>query len=86
MFQAQEKLAKMRETVREELRHIPRGGIEQNMFRAVYESCRLNSMGKRAQYPNSKEEVLKACLDYYKKTYPNFQPQYDKPFFKETKR
>jgi hypothetical protein len=37
----------------------------------------------KAQYPDSKEAVLKACSDYYKKTYPDLQPQYDKQFFEK---
>ena len=86
MFEAQEKLRKMRETVHEELKHIPRGNIEQNMFRMKYEAGRMNSMGKKAQNPDSKEAVLKACLEYYKKQYPHFEPQYDNQFFFGKKR
>lgn len=81
MFESQEKLRKMRETVSEELKHIPRGPIEQNMFRGLYQAVRMESMGKKAQTPNSKEGVMKACLDHYKKTYPDFDVQYDKEFF-----
>jgi hypothetical protein len=81
MFEAHDKLRKMRETVHEELKHVPRGSLEQNMFRALYESARMNSMGKKAQSPDSKEAVLKACLDHYKKTNPDFEPQYDGQFF-----
>jgi hypothetical protein len=86
MFESQEKLRKMRETVRDELKHIPRGPIDQNLFRAVYQSARMNSMGKKAETPNSKEAVLRDCLEYYKKRYPNFDPQYDKDFFFGKKR
>ena len=86
MFEAHDKLRKMRETVHEELKYIPRGPIEQNMFRALYEMARMESMGKKARTPNSKEAVLKACLDHYKKTDPDFDPQYDKEFFFGKKR
>lgn len=86
MFEAHDKLRKMRETVHDELKHIPRGGLEQNLFRALFESARMNSLGKQAQRPNSKKAVLKACLDHYKKTDPNFEPQYERDFFHEKKR
>lgn len=86
MFEAHDKLKKMRETVHEELKHIPRGSIQQNMFRALYEMARMESMGKKARTPNSRQAVMKACLDHYKKTEPNFEPQYDHGFFHERKR
>jgi hypothetical protein len=86
MFEAQDKLRKMRETVREELKHIPRGDIQQNLFRAHYQIGRMNSMGKKAQTPDSREAVMKSCLEFYKEKYPNFEPQYDKQFFFGKKR
>jgi hypothetical protein len=86
MFEAQTKLMEMRETVREELKHIPRGGIEQNLFRAFYQIARMNSMGKKAQVPNSKEAVLKSCIDHYKKTNPDFTPLFDEAYFHLKKR
>ncbi len=83
MFEAHDKLSKMRETVHEELKHIPRGSIEQNMFRAQYQVGRMNSMGKKAQNPDSKEAVMKDILEFYKKKYPDFEPQYDRQFFRQ---
>jgi hypothetical protein len=81
MFDVHAKLREMRETVREELKHVPRGDSEQNMFRASYQIMRMNSMGKKAQLPNSKQVVLKSCIDHYKKTTPNFTPQFDEAYF-----
>jgi hypothetical protein len=86
MFEAQDKLRRMRETVREELKRIPRGDIEQNLFRAMYQVGRMNSMGKKAENPDSKEAVMKSCLEFYKKKHPNFEPRYDKQFFFGKKR
>jgi hypothetical protein len=45
----------------------------------------MNSLGKSPQY-TSKEEVLQACLQALKKSYPNFEPDYDRRFFSERKR
>ena len=85
MFAGAEKLNKMRERVADELEHIPRGSFEQNMLRGFYQSLRMNSLGKSPQY-TSKEEVLQACLQALKKSYPNFEPDYDRRFFSERKR
>lgn len=75
----------MRDKVAEELEHIPRGSFEQNMFRGFFQSLRMNSLGKNPQYSDVKE-VLNACLKALKKSYPNFEPDYDKKFFSERKR
>jgi hypothetical protein len=86
MLQAAEKLRAMREITRAELEHIPKGNIKQNMFRGVYQMARMNSQGGHAECSNSKEAVMKRCLELYKQQYPEFEPQYDKDFFKVTKR
>jgi hypothetical protein len=85
MFEGAEKLKKMREKVADELEHIPRGSFEQNMFRGFFQSLRMNSLGRSPQYSNLKE-VLDACLKALSKSYPNFDPQYDKEFFFGKKR
>lgn len=84
MFAGAEKLRKMRETVEKELEHIPRGTFEQNMLRGFFQSLRMNSLGKNAQY-HSKEEVLGASIAALKKQYPKFEPDYDRKFFGEVK-
>lgn len=85
MFEGAEKLRRMRETVERELEHIPRGTFEQNMLRGFFQSLRMNSLGKNAQY-HTKEEVLNVSIAAIRKQYPKFEPQYDKDFFRETKR
>ena len=81
ILEAKEKLAKMRNIVEEELKHIPRGDLNQNFLRQTFAALRMNSLGRKAQYPNSRQAVLKASIDLMKKTYPDFKPTYDKPFF-----
>jgi hypothetical protein len=86
IFEAGQKLGSMRKTVQEELKHIPRGSFEQNLFRQYYAAGRMNSLGKKAQYPNSKEVVLKVCIEWIRKSYRDFEPAYDKEFFLGKKR
>ena len=80
-IRASEKLKLMRSIVSEDLEHIPRFGFEQNLFRQLYAALRMNSLGRKAQYPDSKTEVLKACVKHYKKTNPDFKPRFDEVYF-----
>jgi len=75
------KLKRMRDTVSEDLEHIPRFGFEQNLFRQLYSALRMNSLGRKAQCANSKTEVLKACIREYKRTNPDFKPAFDQAYF-----
>lgn len=77
-----EKVEKMRERVKKELEHIPRGvkGSSQNLLRSAYWMKRMNSLGKDPKY-KSKEEVLKASINTIKRRSPSFTPEYDTEFF-----
>ena len=78
-------LEKMREQVKKETEHIPRGNLPQNMLRQYYFDLRMNSLGKKAQKSETKEDVLKKSIELVKKNYPDFPdfiPQFDKHFFK----
>ena len=76
----------MRKQIKEEVEHIPRGDLNQNLLRQVYATIRLNSLGSKAKYPNNKNECLRISIenikDYAKKQGQNFEPQYDKKFFR----
>lgn len=76
------KLKKMRDDVKGELKHIPKGDFWQNQLRQVYWGVRMNSLGKKAQIKYTKEEALRESIGYVKKNYSSFIPQYDKIFFK----
>ncbi len=86
VVEASEKLASMRKTVQEELKHIPRGNFDQNMFRQYYASLRMESLGRKAPYPKSKEDVLKEGIELIKKSHRGFEPSYDQQFFLGKKR
>ena len=75
-------LPDMRKLVLEEMDHIPRRPQEaQSMLRAFYWMTRMNSLGKKADTPNDRSEVMKKCLASLAKNYPDVNPLYDKAFF-----
>lgn len=76
------KLKEIREQVKKELEHIPRGNQPQNELRMFFWPLRMNSLGKKTQNNDTKEEILKKSIDAVKKDYPDFVPQFDANFFK----
>ena len=76
------KLKQIREEVKKELEHIPRGNQPQNELRMYYWPLRMNSLGKKAKNNATKEDVLKQSIESVKKDYPDFAPQFDDKFFK----
>jgi hypothetical protein len=78
-----EKLKGMRELVKSEMKHIWRGDYAQNELRMFYWPLRMNSLGKkRAKMIETKEGILKKAIEMVRKTHPDFEPQYNKEFFK----
>jgi len=76
------KLKQIREQVKKELEHIPRGNQPQNELRMNYWPLRMNSLGKKAKTNATKEEILQQSIEAVKKDYPDFVPQFDENFFK----
>jgi len=76
------KLKEIREQVKKELEHIPRGNQPQNELRMFYWSLRMNSLGKKSKNNDTKEEILKKSIEAIKKDYPDLNPQFDENFFK----
>jgi hypothetical protein len=72
----------IRDTVKEELRHIPRGNEAQNELRMYYWPLRMNSLGKKAGAPKTKEDVLIEATNAVRKTHKGFVPKYDINYFK----
>jgi hypothetical protein len=54
----------MNAVVAKELQDYPRGprGASENVFRAVYQNLRMNSLGGRPAVPNSAEAVRHAAV------------------------
>ena len=76
------KLKEMRNQVKQELVYIPRGDFPQNELRMIYWLMRMNSLGKKATGNETKEGILKIAIEDVRKTYPDFEPNYVKSFFK----
>lgn len=76
------KLKEIREQVKTEMEHIPRGNQPQNYLRMFYWPLRMNSLGKKSKNNRSKEDILKQSIEAVKKDYPDFIPQYDEIFFR----
>jgi hypothetical protein len=56
-----------------ELERVPRGGLDQNIYRSALQNCLMNSMGKDAQIPSiaaAHDAALRAVRQYY----PDFEP------------
>lgn len=79
------KLKDMRETVKEELKFIPRRNFNQNMMRQAYWSLRLHSLGEKADRASTKEEVLVKATKLVRKDSESFCPYFDSEFFDEKK-
>jgi len=77
------KLKDMRETVKEELKFIPRRNFDQNMMRQAYWSLRLHSLGEKADSVSTKEEVLVKAAKLVRKDSESFCPYFDSEFFNE---
>jgi len=75
------KLKLMREMVKRELKHIPRGSLIQNELRMLYWIMRMNSLGKKTTVKKTAKEVLEDCIVYLRKDHPDSEFQYDKEFF-----
>ncbi len=76
-----DKLGKMRETVQEELKHIPGDNPGQKRLRQVYWMLRMNSLGKKSAGNQSKEDILRESIKTTKQSLPDFKPNYDKTEF-----
>ena len=71
----------MRDLVKEEMNHIPRGNAPQNDLRMFYWPMRMNSLGKKAEAPKTRGEVLFEAINAVRKSYQDFVPKYDLEFF-----
>jgi hypothetical protein len=64
--------------IQAELDHIPKGNLPQNLLRETYYNTRLSNI----KFLGTKEHALKSCIDALKKEHPNWEPDYNKEFFK----
>jgi hypothetical protein len=64
----------IREQVKAEIEHIPRGSSAQNELRMIYWPLRMNSLGKKAKAAETKEDIIKKAIVEVKKTYRDSSP------------
>lgn len=76
-----DKLGQMRETVINELKHIPGDNPAQKRLRQVYWMLRMNSLGKKSVGNQSKEDILRESIKTTRLSLPDFKPNYDKTEF-----
>lgn len=69
----------MARVMREELARIPRGDLNQNVLRAIYNMQRRHDLASSPAAP--KEVALRVAIEDVRKSEPSFVPQYDRGFF-----
>lgn len=73
-------LQQMNATVADDLKHIPEGNFEyQGQLRMIYRMRRMNSLGKRAESPASRSEVMKDSIRSIGQPADKFQ--FDREYF-----
>jgi len=65
--------------VAEELEHVPRGSLDQNMLRATYNALRRHDLSVNPDFPA--KDSLRAAIEIARKDKPDFSPIYDRDFF-----
>lgn len=71
----------MERMIQDELIHIPsvKDNLPQNLLRETYHNTRLTNLKIRG----TKEQALKSCIESLKQQHPDWEPVYDKEFFKK---
>jgi len=65
--------------VAEELKHVPRGSLDQNMLRATYNALRRHDLSVNPALPA--KDSLRTAIEIARKDKPDFSPIYDRDFF-----
>lgn len=65
--------------VSEELKHIPRGSLDQNMLRAYYNGMRRHDFSLNSAF-QAKDTLIRA-IEIVRKDKPDFLPIYDRDLF-----
>ncbi|MFL5328684.1 MAG: hypothetical protein ACJ8C4_07190 [Gemmataceae bacterium] len=74
------KLVEMTAIVKEEIKHIPKGDYDfQGQLRSSYHFWRMNSLGKRAEGPRTRGEVMRKCVEGIRQ--PDDTLEYDRDYF-----
>jgi hypothetical protein len=68
-------------TAREELTHIPNGDYVQGVLRASYWTMRLNSLGRKAEFPDDPAKLIDRAVADVLRLEPTALPEYDRGYF-----
>jgi hypothetical protein len=66
--------AQLRALVAQELDAIPRGGLDQNIYRMAYEQARLNGLGSRPEVEATSQAAHEVALRLAREKQPDFVP------------
>ena len=75
------KLKKMQEKVKEELKHIPDWPEPQGELRMIYQTRRMHSLSEKVKTKQTAKKILEDCISRLKDDYPDFQFNFDEDFF-----
>jgi len=73
------KREELNEKVGEELKHVPRGSLDQNMLRATYNGVRRHGLSINPACPA--KDSLRTAIEAIRRDKPDFSPIYDRDFF-----
>lgn len=76
----------MLDITRRELAHIPDWPEHQRALRMAFWNLRLNSLGKKAEYPDDPLAVVEEAVRITRKTYTSEPFEYDRAFFEAESR
>ena len=65
----------VRRLVDEEMKFIPHGGHEQNMFRSAYRNARFHGLGSHATIDATPEAARDVALRVVRRKFPSFEPR-----------
>lgn len=60
--------------IAEELGHIPRGDLPQNLYRSAFVQARQNALGRHPEVGPSPADAHAVALAAVRETYPEFSP------------
>jgi len=70
-------------TARRELGHIPKGAFPQGLLRSNYWMMRLNSLGRKREYPDDPLQLIERAAADVHLFDPSATLEYDRDFFRK---
>ena len=64
-----------------DLAHIPKGGYQQGVLRATYWLMRLNSLGKKREFPDDPQQLIQLAVGDVHRLVPLVSLDYDQHYF-----